>query len=121
MSTGWNYSDLSKLAKHCGGPEKLLEIVKNNSVQQGIKIGKAKMIPGIVLAAASGITAGGVAVYCALSKKNVDKKKDTLVSEKEAATAEAVLIEKLKKTEEKSGQENYESSIDLKQEDIKNG
>lgn len=117
MSTGWNYSDLSKLAKQYGGPEKLLEVIKKSSVQkcikqgieQGIKIGKGKMIPVVVLAIAGGAVAGGTAVYYAVSKKFADEKKGEQISEEEAAAAEAILIEEIKKAETEAEKEITES------------
>ena len=117
MSTGWNYSDLSKLAKQYDGPEKLIKAIKKSSVQkgikqgieQGIKIGKGKMIPVVVLGIAGGAVAGGIAVYYVVSKKFSDEKKDTQISEEEAAAAEAILIEEIKKAETEANKKELES------------
>lgn len=108
MATGWSYSELSKLAKKFGGPEKMLEIIKKNSVkkgleigiQKGVKMGKGKMLPMVILGIAGGAAAGGVAVYYAISKKFVEEKKNEPISEAEAAAAEAILIDEIKKADE---------------------
>lgn len=106
MSTGWTYSDLSKLAKQYGGPEKLLEVIKKSSMQkgieQGLKIGKRKMIPVVVLAAVGGVVIGGAIVYYVLSKRFADEKKDKQISEEEAVVAEAILFEEIKNAENES-------------------
>lgn len=120
MSTGWNYSDLSKLAKRYGGPEKLLEVIKKSSVQkgitqgieQGIKIGKGKMIPLVVLGIAGGVVAGGATVYYAVSKKFADENNGDQISEEESAAAEAILIEGIKKAEIEADKEESKSETE---------
>lgn len=43
----WSYSELSKMAKDCGGPEKLVELL--------VKSGEKKMLPWVGAAFAGGI------------------------------------------------------------------
>ena len=60
MSTGWNYSDLSKLAKMNGGPEMLISKIKAGSFQKGLVTGRKESIPWIIISA---LIAGGVLAY----------------------------------------------------------
>ena len=60
MGTGWNYSDLTKLAKQHGGPEMLLHKIKYGSYQKGIEAGKKESLPWIITSA---LIAGGVIAY----------------------------------------------------------
>lgn len=116
MAKTWDYAELSRIAKQYGGPEKFLEIIKSYSkqtgiaegirkgisigVEEGIKLGKGKMLPIVVLALAGGAAAGGVAVYYAVSRKFTEGKQIEQITEAEAAAAEAILIEEMKKAEQ---------------------
>ena len=59
----WNYSELSKMAKNSGGPEKLIDIL--------VKSGEKKVLPWVGVAFAGGIalTVGVQKAISSFSKK----------------------------------------------------
>ena len=83
----WPYAELSKAAKECGGPEKLVE--------QLIASGRKEMLPWIGVAAAGGAVAmvGSQKAFQYFSRKY-------MVSQEEAAAAKEELI---------AGIKNYDS------------
>ena len=54
----WSYAELSKMAKEHGGPEKLVEMLIQSGVNDGIKTGRRQMEPWlfVVAIAATGLT-----------------------------------------------------------------
>ena len=98
MSTGWNYSDLSRLAKMNGGPEMLLSKIKAGSFQSGLVAGRKESLPWIVISA---LIAGGVLVYeegPRLIKAVKNRISNNAVVE-EAAVAEEILIKEIRQAE----------------------
>ena len=65
-----------------------------------MKMGKGKMLPMVILGIVSGVAAGSAAVYYAVSKKYADANKGKAITEAEAATAEALFIDEIKKADE---------------------
>lgn len=59
MDTKWNYSELSRIAKLAGGPEKLIEQIRH----AGETRGALKMLPAVVVAAAIGLVPYLVSKY----------------------------------------------------------
>ena len=98
MSTGWNYSDLSRLAKMNGGPEMLISKIKAGSFQSGLVAGRKESRPWVVI---SVLIAGGVLVYEEGSKlvKVVKSKISNNVVVEEAAAAEEILIKEIKEAD----------------------
>jgi hypothetical protein len=99
MSTGWNYSDLSRLAKMNGGPEMLISKIKAGSFQSGLAAGRKESLPWIVISA---LIAGGVLVYEEGPKlvKAVKNKISNKAVVEEAEAAEEILIKEIKEAEE---------------------
>lgn len=84
----WNYAELSKMAKECGGPEKLVELL--------VKSGEKKIYPWVGVA-----FTGGIALTV-----GVRKIIDYLAQEKVISTAE---VESAKK-ELIQGIKNYDAT-----------
>lgn len=98
MSAEWSYAQLSKIASSVGGPEKLMEIIKNQAFQEGfkegLKKGKIQMLPYVVAALSIGI--GGTIAF---NKWNESRKRKTTalhISADKARVAEELLIQKIK-------------------------
>jgi len=79
----WNYSELSKMAKNSGGPEKLVEIL--------VKSGEKRVLPWVGVAFAGGIalTVGVQKVISYFSQKKA-------ISTAEAESAKKELIQGIK-------------------------
>lgn len=92
----WDYAKLSEMAKKNGGPEQLLQKVKDYNFQQGVKSERGKQAPRIAIA-----TVGGAAFCWVIQKiptavkyiKEKFQKKN--ISKEEAQLAEEILVEKL--------------------------
>ena len=56
MAKNWDYANYAHQAKSFGGPEKMMEIVKAHSYQQGVKA----TLPYLLVAAAGGFMVGQV-------------------------------------------------------------
>lgn len=95
MGTGWNYSDVSRLAKMNGGPEMLLSKIKAGSFQSGLAAGRKESLPWIAISA---LIAGGVLVYEEGPKlvKAVKNKINNKAVVEEAEVAEEILIKEIK-------------------------
>jgi len=98
MGTGWNYSDLSKLAKMNGGPEMLIRKIKAGSFQNGLAVGRKESIPWIII---STLIAGGVLAYeegpkiVKVVKSRINKK----TAVEEAAAAEEILLKEIREAD----------------------
>ena len=106
----WDYAKLSEMAKKNGGPEQLLQKVKDYNFQQGVKSERSKQTPKIMIA-----TAGGAALCWLIQKIPTAVKyiKEKLpkknISKEEAQVAEEILVEKLE-GEENTTEENDSTS-----------
>ena len=111
MGKNWDYSRLSQLAKKYGGPEKLMETVKRFSYQEGLKEGKIKQRPAIVIFSllSFGIGFGTNKFYDYLKKRNVEKSSEITVEDVEVA--EEILISVIKKEQEYCVSEDIDESI----------
>ncbi len=76
----WNYAELSKLAKACGGPEMLMRTLTSEGFEKGFRIAKGKytIIGGIVGAAVTAV-AGGIIIIAV----NSHNKKQKIIFEEE--------------------------------------
>ena len=72
MKKPWDYSDLSKLAKAYGGPEKLV----NHLAEEGMKAGRQQMVPVIV---------GGI-IISSVASVGITKLVEYLKSEKKKSS-----------------------------------
>lgn len=98
MSTGWNYSDLSKLAKMNGGPEMLISKIKAGSFQNGLATGRKESLPWIIVAA---VITGGVLAYEEGPKivKAVKSRINKKAVVEEAAAAEEILLKEIREAD----------------------
>ena len=94
MSTEWSYAQLSKMASSVGGPQELMEIVKNRAFQEGLRKGKNQII--LCTAAALGIGILGTTVFNKWNESRKLKVYDQYISADKALTAEKLLIQKVK-------------------------
>lgn len=99
MSKKWDYSELAHTAKLNGGPEKYIELIRNNSMQKGILEGKAEGKAEVLIA--EGITFGigllGYAGYKAYTTIKERRQREALQKqEPEVKIAEAELIKGIK-------------------------
>ena len=93
----WEFSELSKLAAKHGGPEKLLAIVKEFSLQEGVKRGKIKMIPWLFATFGVGVLARDAAPKTAqfIEHCRIKFNKQNITAE----VAEELLIQLIKEDE----------------------
>ena len=98
MNTGWNYSDLSKLAKMNGGPEMLISKIKEASFQKGLAAGRKESIPWII---GSALVTGGVLAYEEGPKivKAVKGRINRKPIAEEAIAAEEILLKEIEEAE----------------------
>ena len=98
MSTGWNYSDLSRLAKMNGGPEMLISKIKAGSFQSGLAAGRKESLPLVIILA---LISGGVLAYEEGPKlvKAVKNRISNKAVVEEAAAAEEILIKEIKEAD----------------------
>ena len=85
MKKSWDYSDLSKLAKAYGGPEKLV----NRLAEEGMKAGRQQMVPvivgGIIV---SSVAAAGITKLVEYLKNEKKKSSQALEEAKEELVQE---------------------------------
>lgn len=94
-STGWNYSDLSRLAKLNGGPEMLINKIKAGSFQQGRAAGRMECLPAVLTLL---LITGGVLILEEGPKlmNAIKSRRLNNVIIDEAATAEDILLKEMK-------------------------
>lgn len=97
----WDYAELSKAARACGGPEKLVEHI----VSVSKRAGRIEMVPAIGGFFMAGIIVGG-AVFKALNYFRT--KKDATNAELEAAKAE--LVDGIKTYDSSHPEETHEEA-----------
>lgn len=95
MSKNWDYSELAHEAKLNGGPEKYIELIRNNSMQKGRLEGKSEGKAEVLIA--EGITFGigllGYAGYKAYTTIKERRQREAINSqEPDVKKAEAELI-----------------------------
>lgn len=65
----WNYAKLSKLARSCGGPERLVEKL----IDSGVKKGRLQMLPVTIVAFLIGIAIGPIVEYFKKKRAQSDR------------------------------------------------
>lgn len=113
MGKNWDYSELAHNAKINGGPEKYLELIKDQSHRTGKLEGKAEGKTEVLIA--EGITLGlgalayaGYKAYHSISEKrerDAIKKREKLAKEAEEKLIKGIKNE-LKETAEKNVSDN---------------
>jgi hypothetical protein len=85
----WDYAELSKAAKAAGGPEELIELIKDNAKYLGRIEGRASMIPWMIVAilVTAGLTYGTVKLI-----EQRKAKKTALLLQTEDASSEIINI-----------------------------
>lgn len=100
MGKNWDYSELAHNAKLNGGPEKYLELIKDNSLREGKLEGRAEGKAEVLIAEgiAFGIGLLGYAGYKAFTTIKDRHEKEAIKNrEKEVREAEAELLEGINK------------------------
>ena len=107
MTTGWNYSDLSKLAKMNGGPEMLISKIRAGGYYSGLTAGRKEAFLWVVTSA---VVAGAVIAYeegprfvKAVTNKFCNK---SVVEEGKAA--EKILLNEIKQADMADEGDNYQ-------------
>ena len=105
MSTGWNYSDLSRLAKMNGGPEMLISKIKAGSFQNGLSVGRKESLPWIFISA---LITGGILAYEEGPKivRAVKNRMSKNAVVEEAAAAEEILLKEIEKADSTEDSDN---------------
>lgn len=94
MAKDWNYAQMTQDAAACGGPDKWLAAIKKASYEQGASDMKNTLVVPLLLGGAS----IGVLTVIGIQKIRVwlaENKQKKLLSEQEAAKAEAYLKQEL--------------------------
>lgn len=97
MATDWDYAQMSHTASLAGGPEKWVELIKNeafsNGITKGIRETKGKLAPWIVVAAGVGVV--GTLLAQQTYEWVMNRKEEKQLSVERATDAEAMLISSL--------------------------
>lgn len=97
MAKDWDYAQMAHTASLAGGPEKWVELMKNEEFAKGASEMKGKMAPWIFIATGFGVA--GTLLFQKAHKWFVDRKEKRQCSAETAAEAEAMLISRLKEDE----------------------
>jgi hypothetical protein len=97
MSSNWDYAEMAAIARKAGGPKAGLNLVKEQSFNEGAKVMQKKYVPYIGVAGVVGLAVGGAITITFLKVKD----KIALIRKKRvmevvvATEAEKLLIEEL--------------------------
>lgn len=94
MSKEWDYAKMSHEASLAGGPEKWIEIIKRDSYNVGASDMK-KLLVLPLLAAGTGLGVLSTIGWQKIHRRITEKKRDYLVTAREAAKAEEYLKNEL--------------------------
>ena len=97
MAKDWDYAQMTHEASLAGGPEKWVELIKDEAFANGMSEMKGKMAP--LLAVAAGLGAGGMLLIQAIQKRVAKRKEEKCKSAELAEKAEARLVDKLRQGE----------------------
>jgi hypothetical protein len=115
MGKEWDYSKLAHDAKLSGGPEKYLELIRDNSKRAGQLEGKAEGKAEVLIAEgiAFGIGLLGYAGYKAFTTiKDKHEREAIKLQEKEVREAESELIEGINNAMDNGESADEESELD---------
>ena len=96
MSKDWPYAKMAQDAANAGGPDKWLEVIKKAAYDAGASDMKNALVIPLL---AAGVGLGTVCVVGGQKSHKwvIDKKKERLITEREAAVAEEYLKKELSK------------------------
>lgn len=123
MEKKWDYSELAHNAKMNGGPEKYLEMIRDNSMREGRREGKAEGKTELLIA--EGITLGlgllGYTGYKIFTSVRDKREKETLEEQKkEVKVAETELLKGIKQALKEEGKSIEEQTDKNEKEEVKN-
>lgn len=108
MSAEWPYAKLAKLASKCGGPKKLMGLVKSRAFQDGVKAGRIQMVPIALVTLGLGVL--GTLEIKKFQEHKYSKLNKCKVTAAEAAEAENLLIQGMEAAEQDKAEQSIKKA-----------